>query len=547
MYQTHRRHIRCVRLSCLAGAGCACVLICAVLLAGLMRADLRYVGAFRPIEELWDMEDARQESPVPLLTRLALGESLLGYDRESNTFYCTLGMETEDSWPDLPLQILADQGVSACFADDYTYDSCREAIRQGTAYQLFTWTDTAFSYAQIVFTGLPQVCLHVNQPISSEDTPGEVRYSDGNAGLHSDTLLHLRGSATRFAEKSAYTLKFTKDASSLKKIYLDIPGFGLERKLILLPMIYDRLLMREKLSWDIWSELLPEDSLWGSRKTQYVEVFANDSYRGVYLLAEPYDLKAEFTAHEPEEFASIYRTISMVSHGEGERPNLLVPDWPERGIELRYSSEDGDFTGLETWIDLIREPDDAVFAQKAAQHVDIDSMCRYLLYTQACGLADNFSNNMYICSSAPAPHSYYSFYPWDLDISWGLRTNRVGQAYDHWLYFQVADRILNLDVAGARQRLADHWREMRQSVMTEAHVLELVEGYEALLTDSGAALRNAERWNVGDADLDGTALTEFAFDRFLWLDGMVSRIAGTKEPLPFLSRSVIGEEAGTSD
>ena len=60
MYQTHRRHIRCVRLSCLAGAGCACVLICAVLLAGLMRADLRYIGAFRPIEELWDMEDARQ-------------------------------------------------------------------------------------------------------------------------------------------------------------------------------------------------------------------------------------------------------------------------------------------------------------------------------------------------------------------------------------------------------------------------------------------------------------------------------------------------------
>ena len=56
-------------------------------------------------------------------------------------------------------------------------------------------------------------------------------------------------------------------------------------------MIFDRLMMREKLGWKLWSELLSEDALYGSRKAQYVELFLNGNYEGVYIMAENYDRK----------------------------------------------------------------------------------------------------------------------------------------------------------------------------------------------------------------------------------------------------------------
>ena len=51
------------------------------------------VGPVREIEEIWAIEDEREESEEPLVTRLFCNGAEAAYDAESNTFYCTLGLE----------------------------------------------------------------------------------------------------------------------------------------------------------------------------------------------------------------------------------------------------------------------------------------------------------------------------------------------------------------------------------------------------------------------------------------------------------------------
>ena len=132
------------------------------------------VPAPENIEEIWAIEDARAESDVPLVTVLENHGMRLGYDAQENTFYCPIGMETGDEWPQLYLTAPGAKGVQLVFVDDYSYDWCSAALRDGYPYQILAYTDTELSYTQIIFTGLPVITLETAGTVTYEDTPAQV-------------------------------------------------------------------------------------------------------------------------------------------------------------------------------------------------------------------------------------------------------------------------------------------------------------------------------------------------------------------------------------
>ena len=100
------------------------------------------VGEMIDIEDEWAIEDERQEAQAPLVRSMVNGDSALGHDAGSDTFYCTLGVEHEDDWPELALSVQDAPGVTVCWIDDYAYDFCADAIREGYRYELLAYTDT---------------------------------------------------------------------------------------------------------------------------------------------------------------------------------------------------------------------------------------------------------------------------------------------------------------------------------------------------------------------------------------------------------------------
>ena len=69
-------------------------------LACAIRLTVKYGSAYRPvvepvreIEEIWALEDAREESEEPLVTRLFCNGVPMAYDAENNVFYGSLGLE----------------------------------------------------------------------------------------------------------------------------------------------------------------------------------------------------------------------------------------------------------------------------------------------------------------------------------------------------------------------------------------------------------------------------------------------------------------------
>ncbi|MBR5301305.1 MAG: CotH kinase family protein [Clostridia bacterium] len=495
----------------------AAVIVCASPYAPAVEA------APENIEEIWAIEDTRTESEAPLVTMLKNHGQALAYDRENNTFYCTLGMDVGDTWPDISLTAPDARGMKLCFVDDYSYDWCSDAVMEGYAYQALAYTDTAFSYFDIVFTGLPIVQLQAEDIITELDTPAQFTMSmQGEAELNSPARVHLRGDRSlTWKPKGGYRVEFTRGGDS-GKVLRSVPGLCDTQEALLLPIAIDGTMMRDRLSWDVVRMAFDEDEGFGALPNEYVEVFVDGRYEGVYLMLKPYDIGDEMRKEGQETIFrdSLYRVTRMEM--AKDRPVMEDPTSPEAGFELFYApSTAHGFDALAPYIDLITEENDAEFARKAMACLDLDSLLRYTLIMQAGCMVDNASNNLYIWAHRERDGIRYRFAFWDMDLTWG---QYAGDEGERWVELAVADRVIALDVGGARARTQQIWAQLKDRGFTAENIEQLITQYVHELGDSGAYARDSERWEKGDFYPDGYEIVSFAYTRFEMMDAWVDSL-----------------------
>ena len=487
------------------------------------------VGPVREIEEIWAIEDEREESEEPLVTRLFCNGAEAAYDAESNTFYCTLGLENGEEWPEIKLTTAQNVGggLTLCFVDDYAYDVCADAIRDGYAYQIMAYTDEAYSYSDVVFTGLPILSLHTAEEITTEDTPAALNLAFGNGErLEANARAHLRGNASLVRlDKHSYKVEFTRTEDGKKKIPQNVPGLGQTDEIILLAMGFDPNMVRDRLSWSMIERIWPKDEAFAPVGREYVEVFVNDAYQGAYLMMVPFDRRAEIekAGAGSAQRDSLYRSvIAAVDKG---RPI-------DEGYELFIAPDaENPFAGLQTYLRLDDgEMDDETFCREAAAHIDVPSLMRYTLLVQGMALCDNIFNNMYVWAHETAAGVVYRFIPWDMDLSW---EKEPGAYWDCWMIDALACRVIELDVSGARAELAAQWRRMSEAGFTIDTVREELALYQHELTDSGAFLRDAERWGKEQDEMDVSQIEAVAEYRFELLCRLTQAIGETGEEFRF--------------
>ena len=502
------------------------LLLCAAMAAVVLLASpyAPVIGPVREIEDIWAIEDEREMSDAPLVTRLQNDGAPLAYDAASCTFYCTLGLDNGDEWPALHLTAPEAKGVTLCFTDDYAYDSCAEAIREGYEYEVMAYTDEAYDYFYIVFTGLPVVTIDAQAPIGDEDTDAAVTIVRcGSTPVDVPARVHLRGSGSRTNEKKSYHVDFVR-GSGKKGVVVDVPLLGEQDDIILLAGVMDASLMRDRLSWTMYATISGENESYGARQVEYCEVFVDDAYAGVYLMMEPVDDAQELarSGREQPQTDSVYRSTQTL-YRVSERPVIDNPVRGNSAYELRYGGAGAEpFAALSAYLALETEPDDGVFCEQAMRVIDLESILRYYLFVQAGGMSDNVYNNMYIWAHSTGRGVVYRFAPWDMDLTWRrARDAESGEMFDGLFSFGIAQRMIDLDAGSVtRSTLARLWKQMRSGAFTEENVSALVDGFARELNDSGAYARNTRRWDGASERAEGYDIVAFAGQHFATLDAL---------------------------
>ena len=475
------------------------------------------------IEDAWAIEDMREESAEPLVMAMHNGESALGFDRESRTFYCTLGLEGED-WPEIALTAKGAEGVRVAWIDDYTYDWRTDAVAEGYGYELIAYTDTAYEYIYVVFTGLPIITLHTQQTIGAEYIPCRTTVSAaGYEAIDSASLTHTRGGGFyKGIDKESYRVEFHGVSSSGKDVKAPVSVLGMEADSdwLLVSNAGDETCMRNYLAFELWNRWNADEHTIMGLDSRMVEVFVNDEYAGLYQLMPRVRADAEIAAMG----GALERDTSARMIGERYdtgKPLYNAHDLIDGVIELRYApqgmSVERAFERYMPYVDMnLMEGaegylDDEAFLRMAQAHLDVKEIMSYYLFMQAATMTlDNVKNNLYIWAIGDDENYTYRFSPWDMDSCLKPLFSDDTQMFN--FLWPIAMRTLSLNVGNARQVVRDLWEERRSTILTEDALYQWFLSAEEEINASGAFLRETERWRGGAQPLDLGAISAFVID-----------------------------------
>lgn len=493
------------------------------------------VGGILEIEEIWAIEDERKEASGRLITAMNDGAgNALGFDAPSSTFYCTLGTACGDEWPQIELSVCGD-GVSAVWVDDYTYDFCSDAIREGYRYEIMAYTDTEYAYYGVVFTALPIITVDTYHPeaeIGDAYIPGFVTVSSGEyAPVNQPAQVHLRsGGFQKEIDKFSYRIEFhTLSRGKDKPNDVGVLGLEPDSDFMLISNAGDETCMRNKMSFDLWSQWNADKPAFGTLQTRMVEVFVQDEYMGLYQLFPRIRPEEEILRMGGNPGTDCLMRVMSAARPPTDRPIQRFDYGITCQMELRYAPQgvsDGQaFAAVENFMLLndkeTHRLDDETFARLAQEQVDVEAMMSYFLFSQVSGLSnDNVCNNLFIWILRRGGKNVYYLSPWDMDCAMRPVPLLPGETYTGdklVLYLEVARRMLDLDVAGCRDVLWDLWQEKR-AWLTDDVLYQWFVDTEEEINATGAYLRDSEKWYGEARELSLVEPRAFTIERMYTID-----------------------------
>ena len=149
------------------------------------------------------------------------------------------------------------------------------------------------------FTGLPIINIQANEEFSTLDTLvySEIidpYYDERNSEqyIQTNANMHIRGKTSREYDKNSFKYELIKENGENRK--KNLLGMRKDDDWVLDALYCDPSKIRNVLCCDLWNEI---NSVGITKdydidlECEFVEVFINNNYSGIYVLKEPVDAK----------------------------------------------------------------------------------------------------------------------------------------------------------------------------------------------------------------------------------------------------------------
>lgn len=486
---------------------------------------------------------------------IRLNNKQLVYDKSSNTYYYPLPTTFRKGGTFSPTFTykLKDQ-----FANDYLIKiNGSEANAEGKlkfedpnctdnySMELITKrTGEVYKSSTLRFTYLPLVEIKVSTCSGSTYTTGSLCVTAATTQGYDSTFIaafKYRGASSSNYPKRSYAIKL-RDAYG-NPIDRKILGYRSDNNWILDAMYIDRACMRNRVSTDLWNDysVKPyyadrEKKVRTGTRGEFVEVFLNGSYWGLYCLTEKMDRKqlklkkyvpaSESTTYKTEPHGFLYKSKDwsyevLMGHKPDERSfpytevskvyNYLGQEsW--RGFEQKYpdaKDEYVDWTPLRDAVNFVATTDvQSTFDREIGNYFDLPILRDYYLLIELALATDNHGKNMffYAYDQAGAEGNKISVCPWDMDGTFGQNweadttyTQNTQQDFEEMLWKHEHGQLtlfLNLKMGslGWRKMLADRYCELRPTFFDPDKLAQRFLDYASLFADGYADIREQKKW-----------------------------------------------------
>ena len=478
-----------------------------------------------------EIKATREEKSVLDFSCLLCNDMRVPFDTQRKTFYVSLDME-EETWESLGFMSGQPEYEILFFEDIIKYDK-KEIIAEGKRFPVLIYNDREYASYYVAFSGLPLIDLTTDVGMGSENIEGKVTFYDTdftiNGVKESEYNAHLRGNTSRMYPKKGYKLNLVKHTASDTIVNNKQSVFGMREDddWILYAMYNDESKIRDRLCIDIWNAFgakeVSEKSTYGTNLT-YVEVFADNSYCGLYGLMEPVDAKQLNLSTEDY----LYKRKNPSGLTYEKFSNAINPYELVHGFEIKEGKmNDKAWKPMAELAYLIFNTSDKEYIETVADHIDEENAMRMWLFMQIITGHDQRAKNVFY--NAKYEENGYKFYfaPWDMDLTWGnvsvgevnpLYTDFEWETYDDNIPWETADRLIFLNVHGAADKMQELYTQLRKTILSNEQLEERISQLDYQLRASGAYERDRERWPEGAHTDNYQKILTYAKLRLRFLD-----------------------------
>ena len=399
----------------------------------------------------------------------------------------------------------------------------------------FQLNDTLSETATVHFTSLPIIHIQ-SENISTEFSNGHFLFYDptDSVPLAFDIDVRWRGATTLARPKKSYAVKL-KDAKG-EKLNHSFLGLRSDNSWILDAMSIDKARMRNRISTDLWNDFSTasyihafEPTALNGTRGQFVELFYNHRYQGVYCMTEKIDRKQlQLRKFKNGQMRGVlYKTNKW---------NTLVATSPVptneqsiwNGIEISYPNlEDGepvDWSPLLQIMDFLTNSSASELRRELPQRIDLDVWRDYFLFIELLLAEDNDCKNLCVYFyDATNSSSLFGIAPWDLDHSWGR--DYQGNALEANKNFLLYNRVHTClrTYYGSSNYVKERYQELRTNELRTDSLKARFHRVFQLYRENQVDEREELRWNgqddiVLDFDAEEEYIQQWIDQRLAYLD-----------------------------
>ncbi len=456
---------------------------------------------------------------------LRYDDSLISYDANTNTIYIPQTME-ETYWKGKLEPVKKDGQLFFC--EDSAFMTKAEAIKTGHVFKLYYIGNNEYCVFDVVFTGMPLMNIQTRDYYEEDERiiwQGSVQvYDQYRTSLklqQAECTYRIRGGTSEDYEKPGYKLELTDKKLSLL-------GMDTSRDWILNALYDDAGLIHNKLSYEVWHEIasynqVPNDD---GILMEYVEVFIDDEYLGVYALLERADRKTL----DMRESDILYKCRAMRIPEEHNYTNEDT-DGLHPIFILKYPKNHTaqDWEPLKRWVNYFCKEQFSGYEDGGAL-LNMENAIDYNLFILLSCATDNTRKNSFLIAEYQANGEYqFKKVPWDLNGTWGNPWIDVEECnytmydstyitdVDTW-YTDISTLYYYNETEVARL-LMTRWKELRdEQVITKEKINDMIDAELSYLHNSGAYERNYKRWPHGSEYWQDGYIYEYVDGRIDFLD-----------------------------
>ena len=384
----------------------------------------------------------------------------------------------------------------------YEFQNSENTIRIGTPYTVYSASQNV--YYTLYFTELPIISISTPNVIVDEpDVWGYFKMIEKNQNyLESNIGIQYRGASSQAYPKKSMEFEFWNDTLGTESEDHSLLNMVNTDSWNLQAMYNEPLRIRSKTNNDLWRMInnlhyqSEEPEAINGIRMNYVELFMNNSYHGVYCLGEKVNRKQlKLKKHNGNIKGELYKGVSWGASTFTSLPpfNNNIDVWG--GFEYKHPKEETDWQNIYNLVDFVINTSDSTFYDNYSSKFDVDNLVDYYIFLNLLRATDNTGKNVYIAKYNS--NSKYFYVPWDLDGTFGIIWDGSNEAITNDLLTNgLYNRLINdCRPGGFREKLKAKWQALRQNTITHTSLMNMFNINHNLLNSNGIYQRESLVWS----------------------------------------------------